>query len=76
MSMVGVQYIFLQIEKLCSVINSYAFFFQVLYLCTPFPFTWNYLSPTPPTLTLMNYNSRGGFLNTPGRIGLTFLYGS
>lgn len=48
-SMVGVQHIFLRIEKLRSVINSHAFFFFFFKFCAfilAFLFTWNYLSPT------------------------------
>lgn len=47
-SMVGVQHIFLRIEKLRSVINSHAFFFFFKFCAfiLAFLFTWNYLSPT------------------------------
>lgn len=47
-SMVGVQHIFLRIEKLRSVINSRAFFFFFKFCAfiLAFLFTWNYLSPT------------------------------
>lgn len=65
-STVGVQHIFLRIEKLRSVINSYAFFFPSSVPLYILFFSLPGITCPLPNPTLMNCNSKGAFLNTPG----------
>lgn len=65
-SMVGVQHIFLRIEKLRSVINSHAFFFFSSSVPLYSLFSLPGITCRLPNPTLVTCNSKGAFLDTPG----------